>query len=562
MRSVRRTALVLVVPLVLLAAGVVAPAQATGLYGSTARTDIAIPMRDGIKLVGDVLYPTDARTGERAKGRFPVLLAQTPYSCDTAASNLGFAEQGSLGASYYVQRGYVFASVCVRGTGRSGGDFDLWGPVQQRDGVELVRWAVSLNGSNGTVGLIGCSYVGMNQLFTAAALPPNSGVKAMVPACAGAETYRVVGMAGGIPTETATNYFNSLGVLAGPRAGVWGSLHAKVIASGGTMAYDNAWSKERTPANWVPQIARSGIPALLWSSYDDMYLAGAQELYAYLQNAYFGRPVYGQLLPGQRTTPRYQVVIGTGGHGDGIDQKIVLDWFDTWLKGKHTGMERTKTPMHLYQLGTGRWVDTAAYPAVRSYTPYYLGKSGNLGTKRAKGTAMIRYAAPSTGAVLTYTTTAFRRSVELAGPVAATVVASSTSTNLNLIATLSDIAQNGSTTKLATGNLVGSLRALDPTRSWYDHNGRIIRPYGRFAKDQPLVPGRSYRLDIPLSAGIAKIAAGHSLRLTITTQTAGPCGAIVGRDPCFPTAPQQRTLPGTYKLDLGRSQLNLPLVRN
>jgi predicted acyl esterase len=149
----------------------------------------------------------------------------------------------------------------------------------------------------------------------------------------------------------------------------------------------------------------------------------------------------------------------------------------------------------------------------------------------------------------------------LTGPVSASLVASASGTNLHLIATLFDIAPNGKTTKLTSGNLVGSLRALDLGRSWFDRHGIDIRPYGDFHTDHYLKPEKPYRLDFPLSQRLASIAPGHSLRVVLTTQTPlASCGTLVGRDPCFPTAPQQATLPGTYEVSLGLSQINLPLT--
>ena len=73
-----------------------------------------------------------------------------------------------------------------------------FGPRQTKDGVALVHWAAQkLSGSNGIVGLDGCSFLGIDQIFTAAALGPNSPVKEILPACASNDynTY----FAGGIP---------------------------------------------------------------------------------------------------------------------------------------------------------------------------------------------------------------------------------------------------------------------------------------------------------------------------------------------------------------------------
>jgi predicted acyl esterase len=127
-------------------------------YGTVVERDHEIPMSDGVVLVGDITYPTDPVTGLKATGRFPVLLTQNPYrGLGVGLTDLEAMQHGmSLGAppgEYFVQRGYIFVTVDVRGTSRSGGTADAFGPRPSQDGVELVRWASTMPGSNGKVGL-------------------------------------------------------------------------------------------------------------------------------------------------------------------------------------------------------------------------------------------------------------------------------------------------------------------------------------------------------------------------------------------------------------------------
>jgi putative CocE/NonD family hydrolase len=67
---------------------------------------VMIPMRDGAKLAADVWLPD-------APGRYPVLLARTPY--------LKTGLQLSRWARYFASRGYVFALQETRGRGDSEG---------------------------------------------------------------------------------------------------------------------------------------------------------------------------------------------------------------------------------------------------------------------------------------------------------------------------------------------------------------------------------------------------------------------------------------------------------
>ena len=142
-------------------------------YGVSKPVDVSVRMDDGVMISAEVVYPTDPATGARAAGRFPVLLTQNPYGGDPTASG-----------DYFVERGYIYVASAVRGTGTSGGQVSWFGQRQGQDGAELVNWAAhSLSGSDGKVGLDGCSYLGVDQWYTAAAVGRDSALKAITPFC-------------------------------------------------------------------------------------------------------------------------------------------------------------------------------------------------------------------------------------------------------------------------------------------------------------------------------------------------------------------------------------------
>ena len=539
-------------------------------YADVTDANIQIPMDDGVTLVGDVVYPADKSTGNRAVGKFPVLLTQNPYLCSTPNGNVGpeaALSAGALGGSaYYADRGYIFASVCVRGAGRSGGNFGFMDRRAQRDGVALVDWAAhQLPGSNGVVGLIGCSYLGLTQIFTAGALGPNSPVKAMAPSCAGNDMFRESADSGGVSTESLEYMFPSVGAIIDPRAGVYG---AQVVAdglAGGDPAYDGTFWKSRTPGDYAARIVANHIPVLLWSGWDDIFTRTSEEMYAELQNAAAHRPVNGPMPVGAPASPRYQIVLGPWGHGAGIDPSLQLEWFDTWLRGADTPMRHTKTPMHLYQLGTNTWINTPDFPMVARYTRYYLSASGALtaAAPKAKATDSLAFA-PLQLSSLTYTTPAFKRGATLAGPISASILAATSGTNMDVIASLFDVAPGGSATQITQGNLAGSFAAEDPSRVWHDKSGVDIRPYPYFDADRYLTPGKPVRLNITISPRVYAVAPGHALRVVLTSmQDETQCGAVLGVRPCFPSPSQLRTFPGTYQILRGTGQqstINLPLL--
>ena len=82
---------------------------------------------------------------------------------------------------YYASRGYVFATVDVRGRGNSEGEFEPF-RNEDKDGHDVVEWLAAQPWSNGKVGMYGASYGGWDQWATAKELPP--GPASIVPAAA------------------------------------------------------------------------------------------------------------------------------------------------------------------------------------------------------------------------------------------------------------------------------------------------------------------------------------------------------------------------------------------
>ena len=120
---------------------------------------------------------------------------------------------------------------------------------------------------------------------------------------------------------------------------------------------------------------------------------------------------------------------------------------------------------------------------------------------------------------LTYTTAPLAEDTVIGGPADVTVFATSTRPEVELEATLEDVAPSGASTPLTSGALLGSFRALDRSRSWFAPDGRPLLPYHPFtrASARPVPTGAVTRFDIEVFPTFARLAAGHRLRLTLTT---------------------------------------------
>ncbi|MFI5862985.1 CocE/NonD family hydrolase [Streptomyces sp. NPDC051546] len=123
---------------------------------------LPVPAADGSPLITDHYFP-------RTEGDFPTLLVRSPYGRGLPWSPMYgvlFAEQGF----------HVVLQSC-RGTGGSGGEFDLW-RNEAADGLATVAWLREQPWFNGTLGTVGPSYLGYVQWALAVEPPPE--LKAMV----------------------------------------------------------------------------------------------------------------------------------------------------------------------------------------------------------------------------------------------------------------------------------------------------------------------------------------------------------------------------------------------
>jgi putative CocE/NonD family hydrolase len=271
-------------------------------------------------------------------------------------------------------------------------------------------------------------------------------------------------------------------------------------------------------------------------------------------------------------------------------------------------MARTSTPFHAYEIGARRWVETTAWPPpaarVRSlwFGPGRTGTaplSGNDGSLTAKppaagGFDTVRWTGANSpcsrmtdqeliwgflkteqdtvgfgyendctfddrsaaAGSLTYTSRPLERPLTIAGPGNVTVYAKATTKNTQWVVTLDDVAPDGGSRPLATGDLIGSLRALDRRRTWF-LDGKPIAPYHPFtrASEAAVTPGTVTRYDVELPSILARIAKGHRIRILVQTSD---------RPYLEPKGPDTAQLfGGVYEVQrtpLAASFANLPVV--
>lgn len=529
-------------------------------------THVQVTMSDGASLPVDVYSPTDPATGQPSAGKFPVLLTRMWYT-KVAMDGHGPVPGGD--PAWFVERGYIYVSADVRGTGRSRDEGSYLGDRDSRDGVELINWTRSLPGSDGTVGLIGCSAMGQNQLSTAGMLGAGSPVKAMIPACAPGDQYRDTYTENGAWRVTWTGLLMAAPALLGPgMAADFGRVYASSLR-GGVAAFDDDWWARRNFLAQAPQIAGTGAAILLWNGWQDTGYGGL-ELYAALQNAAAGRPPQSPLWPGMPVSGKYQLILGDWRHAQGLDKGIQLQWFETWLKGVDTGLPTaTPTPIHVQDRVTKDWFNLSSYPVVRRYTPFRLG-AGKLvtGIPEAGTDSLRRERAP--GPQLSYATDPFTLATRLAGPVGVRLRASSTNTDAQFRLELFDLAPDGTRALVSHAMVLGSMHELDDARTWRDAGGNPVRPLLQLRRDAPIRPGEPITYEVQLAPTLWTIRPGHRLELRISTQPAAAecpslpaAGVPVDVGCILRPAISERLAGGVYAIERGGpspSLINLPLV--
>jgi putative CocE/NonD family hydrolase len=127
--------------------------------------DVPVEMRDGVSLMTDIYLPAGS-------GPFPVILTRLPYGTKTE-----FAFQPATG-HFFAENGFAYVTQNVRGCFGSEGTFSAYIDGQEiPDAYDTIDWIVSQEWSNGIVGVMGESYHGYTAL--AAAASGHSAIKAI-----------------------------------------------------------------------------------------------------------------------------------------------------------------------------------------------------------------------------------------------------------------------------------------------------------------------------------------------------------------------------------------------
>lgn len=172
--------------------------------GMIIERDVAVTLRDGVKIYIDIYRPADESPAAPIIGWGPYGKHGHIQYSDTFPNWGGnpsyiskYAAFEACDPAYWVPRGYAIINPDTRGTWHCEGTATFLSPDEARDFYDLIEWAGTQPWSNGKVGLSGVSYLASAQWRVAEANPPH--LAAINPWEGWADTYREVARHGGIP---------------------------------------------------------------------------------------------------------------------------------------------------------------------------------------------------------------------------------------------------------------------------------------------------------------------------------------------------------------------------
>jgi predicted acyl esterase len=500
--------------------------------------DVEIPMDDGLALRADVYRPDGpepvpvvmtlgpygkgVRYQDGYKDQWDWLVTAHPDILE--GSSRSYLTWETVDPEVWVPWGYAVVRVDSRGAGRSPGHLDLFSPREVRDYYDAIEWAAAQSWSNDKVGLCGISYYAINQWLVASLRPPH--LAAMIPWEGAADAYRDQARHGGIRSNLFFDLWYPLQVLSvqhgnptapidpwlGERASGPEELDEQELAANRTdprtasaQELDGDFYRDRSP-DW----SQVTVPFLTAANWGGLGLHSRGNFEAFTQAA--SREKWLEVHPGRHEEWFYLP------YGMQLQRRFL----DHYLKGVDTGWDQ-QPPVELnvrrafsdeFQLRK-----ESEWPLARTrWTKLYLDAAANsLDWVPPPTQASASFQAM--GEPITLLSPPLDQEIEVTGPVAATLVVSSSTSDADLFVTLRAFAPDGEEvdfqgaidprTPLAQGWLRASHRKLDRDRSTPQ------RPYHAHDEAQKLEPGELYAVEIEIWPTCIVLPAGLRLALTI-----------------------------------------------
>ncbi|HVN02815.1 MAG TPA: CocE/NonD family hydrolase, partial [Bryobacteraceae bacterium] len=491
--------------------------------------DVAVPMRDGVRLSANVFRP-------EASGRYPTILVRTPYNKGRDISPNYVA---------FVEHGYAVVVQDVRGRYTSEGVFH---PLQQEpaDGNDTLDWIARQPWSDGKIGMLGGSYVGIVQWKVAVLNNPH--LKAIFPAVSGCDDYRDRFYSPGGAFKLGQRLLWMSENLRAPRYHPDFSkfvLHlplrtSDVAATGQPSdmfqeavahpSYDSFWKS----ISVREVLSQMHVPVFAVGGWFDNFVESDLEAYHLLQQSSAVHRILIGPWPHNKTIKLQGVDFGPD--ADIPLRGIQLEWFDQFLKGRDTPL-LSEAPVRVFLMGANRWLDEHEWPPPARLERFYLQSRGRANSLAGDGKLAPfvpgrepadRFVydpndpVPTQGGavccnpkifpwgprdqrpveqrrdVLVYTTPPLRKDVEVVGPIRLVLYAATSAPDTDFTAKLVDVHPDGRAENLTDG---------------------ILRLRYRKSLDNPELaePGKISKITIDAGVTANVFQKGHAIRLEVSS---------------------------------------------
>ncbi len=553
--------------------------------------DVPVEMRDGVILMTDIYLPAGS-------GPFPVILTRLPYGTKTET-----AFQPAIG-HFFAENGFAYVTQNVRGRFGSEGTFSAYIDGQEiPDAYDTIDWIVFQEWSNGIVGVMGESYHGYTAL--AAAASGHSAIKAISAANitlaredevldgayllhgSGLWTLRMDAVANGQyqDTEQIDLYhlpLMTMGEAYGLRDVLWRDRVSGYLADPGArraQALDD-YETVRVPAlhfgGWYDPFTRGTIA--IWEGIK-LYSGDhdASEMQWLVMGPWDHKSMSVHLSG--RAAPTKIGRRDTGSAAVSTYGDTLLEFFTFFLKREDNGFIDVPRVQY-FNIGDNDWRYGEQWPPKESkLRSLFFHSKGNAGSaddglldfvpprdepadsytydprdpvsitegsnvwSRAAGLP-DRAMLPERDDVLTYETRPLLDDLDITGPIAVELYASSSEPDTDFTAALVDVYPDGYSLLIQEGILRASFRDKDRDPS-------------------PIGPGEVYTLVIDLWSTSYTVPAGHKLRVEVSSSNFPRFARNLNNGEPFGTSDRIEVADQiVYHTNIYPSRLVLPVIMN
>jgi putative CocE/NonD family hydrolase len=508
-----------------------------------------VRMSDGVEIAMNVRMPKDFDKGKT----YPTIFEMSGYDGGASDGDEPYAGLGSRSLTEQFKKDYVTIHASVRGTGCSGGEFDLFSWRSALDGREIIGWINDQPWSNGKIGVYGHSYGGITGFMVAATRPPE--LDALSVSGLIDDLYRGIVYPGGVsnygfPLLWTGGVRNVYDVGGGFLFGMdEGGAEKGCVATTptknrtvlndpivqGLQDTDNTWMQARSLVNYAERIE---VPIHISGAYQDEQTGprGPYHLFEEVDNA-----------------PVRRLLMTNGDHGtqqDGAflepDRKRFLDSFLRGVGRKYatssviTFLENLQgekdVPVAMnnrtFPLETTKWRKvffgpdgklTHDAPGKNGGSDNYLSgsprQSWSYQAGHTPGSPMTTQDAHGADE-LVFASRKFAKPTAIVGPSTASLFMSSTAPDTEIFVQIIDQAPDGSRYFVQRGMLKASHRAIMPGLSDRRPDGSIYRPHRPHTNPTLIDPGKTYRYLVEIFPFGHVFRPGHRLIVKVHTPPA------------------------------------------